>query len=184
MKFVVKSINYKTQMIQVRFAEGCQLKYLRNLDLSSTPFQFSAPDYMIYRYTLFNCSLANGDSWSSDDGYDFRCLDTPGYKVRATPSDTEIRFLSVELCTKMYDTNLVSGELFRMQDSMNLAWSLSACKKCEVQEGGICRWKNGTNNKFDCFGGKMPDSGTYHLLFLPGPFLDVSRRSTSDRLMD
>ena len=31
MKFVVKSINYKTQMIQVQFAEGCQLKYLRNL---------------------------------------------------------------------------------------------------------------------------------------------------------
>ena len=78
---------------------------------------------------------------------------------------------------------LVSEELFGMRDLLNLAWSLPACKKCEVQEGGICRWKNGTNNKFDCFGGK-PDSGTYHLLPLPGPFLDISRRSASDRLID
>ncbi|XP_027175276.1 rust resistance kinase Lr10-like isoform X2 [Coffea eugenioides] len=176
MKFVVKNIDYKTQMIQVQFAEGCQLKYLRNLDLSSTPFQFSAPDYIdrylftIDRYTLFNCSLANDDGWSSDDEYDFSCLDTPGYKVRATRSDTEIRFLSVELCTKMYDTNLVSGELFGMRDLLNLAWSLPECKKCEVHEGGICRWKNGTNNKFDCFGGK-PDSGVSKKLLISGPIV-------------
>ena len=57
--------------------------------------------FMIDRYTLFNCSLANGDNWSSDDGYDFRCLDTPRYRVRATRSVTEIWLLSVELCTKM-----------------------------------------------------------------------------------
>ncbi|KAL3533603.1 hypothetical protein ACH5RR_007124 [Cinchona calisaya] len=162
MKFLVKNISYKSQMIQVNLAEGCQLKRLRDLDISAIQFQFSSPAYMVDRYTLFNCSLVNNNTRYSSYWYRrISCLDTPGYEVLATASNNEIQSLSVDLCTKMYDTNLVSAEIFEMKNMLNLTWSLPRCKSCEVHEGGICRRKNGTNNQIDCYGGKTYKFGMH-----------------------
>ncbi|KAL3533661.1 hypothetical protein ACH5RR_007182 [Cinchona calisaya] len=172
MKFLVKNISYKSQMIQVNFAEGCQLKHLRDLDISAIQFQFSSPGYMVHRYTLFNCSLVNNNTrYSGYPYWSISCLDTPGYEVIATASNNEIQSLSVELCTKMYDTNLVSAEIFEMKNMLNLAWSLPRCKSCEVHEGGICGRKNGTNNQIDCYGGKTYKFDVLKKLLIAGPII-------------
>ncbi|CAI9117633.1 OLC1v1019049C1 [Oldenlandia corymbosa var. corymbosa] len=161
-KFLVAKIDYLTQTMKVRAPaeEDCMAKHLKDFDISTTPFRFSdSSSSEKDRYSLFNCSASKGNPFTRRynfyNKYQDICLDSSGYKVFALPASSEIGCLPLEYCTKMYNTKLVSDELFNVKGkkkSMSLTWSLMDCKSCEMN-GDLCGRdiSGANNNQIRCF---------------------------------
>lgn len=149
-KLFVKHIIYKSHLIQLYDPEGCLPKQLGKFTASNNVSPVRFPKWR--RFTFFNCSLANNQSTNRSRNvygwFDVDCLDTPGYRIHGTYFDNEIRFLPLQLCTKMY-TRWASKEMFERKNGIQLGWSLPECEKCE-RKGGNCTIRTGTKDEIHC----------------------------------
>jgi hypothetical protein len=145
-KFIVKKIDYKSQVIEVYDPDHCFPRQLRRLNLSSSPFLFKEE---LFRkdYALFNCS-----STERQADYAISCLSSPSDEVRAFHSDSDINDLPIASCKKMYTLPSISrGLIFGNHKVLQLNWSRPECRNCEVKGMG-CRLKSNSNeSETECF---------------------------------
>jgi len=124
-KFFVKNIDYKSQVIEVYDPDQCFLRQLHTLNLTSSPFQILKQHHR-YDYALFNCS-----STETQSSYAISCLSSPGHKVRAFSSDNDdVSDLPIASCKKMYNLRSISSHLVYGSDNINLLlkWSGPKCR--------------------------------------------------------
>jgi hypothetical protein len=184
-KFFVKKIDYKSQVIEVHDPDHCFPKQLRELNLSSSPFLFKQQEQR--DFSLFNCS-----STETQTNYAIPCLSGPSHEVRAFYSDDDINGLPIASCEKMYTLRSIpstfTSELWRghlvfpkeIADDkvLHLNWSRPVCRDCEVKGMG-CRLKNNSNeSETECFPAFpkhtkgiilfCPSISTFELQFLTG----------------
>jgi hypothetical protein len=148
-KFFVKNIDYKYQVIEVYDPDHCFPRQLHTLNLASPPFRI-LKQYYQYDFALFNCS-----STEKQSDYAISCLSGPGHEVRAFPSynDDDISDLPIASCKKMYNLRSISHGVVFGYDNINLQlkWSGPNCRDCEVKGMG-CRMKNNSNeSETECF---------------------------------
>ena len=143
LKFFVRHIDYKTQVIEVYDPDNCILRQLLKIhNLSSTsPFHYDQDD--LSNYTLFNCSSLYFEY--------FPCLAGPGYQIYVTPSVYLIEELPMN-CTKLNNTSPLpyeGDEIFAKQydNNLRLKWLEPNCGHCEAN-GKRCRPTNNTT-KFE-----------------------------------
>jgi hypothetical protein len=146
-KFFVKKIDYKSQVIEVYDPDHCFPRQLRDLNLSSSPFQFKQQQYQ-YDFALFNCS-------SNDTHYyhAISCLSGPSHEVRAFSSDSDINDLPIASCEKMYTLPSISYYLlFGSDNILRLKWHTPDCRHCE-RKGKGCRIlkSNSNESETECF---------------------------------
>ncbi|KAJ7942809.1 putative Kinase superfamily protein [Quillaja saponaria] len=142
-KFFVRSIDYKSQVLEVYEPNNCFLRQLLGLNFSlSSPFEFQ-PN-LLKNYSIFDCSSSEGNI-----GYEKSCsiIDTC-YQLCAVLSDYDISSFEMPSCTKMGD---ISVSWIPYQRSLFLSWTNPDCSVCEA-EGKNCRLKNnGTEGEIECF---------------------------------
>ncbi|KAJ7942814.1 Rust resistance kinase Lr10-like [Quillaja saponaria] len=143
-KFFVRSIDYKSQVLEVYGPNNCFLRQLLGLNISLTsPFKFQ-PDQFSNNYSIFDCSSSEGNI-----GYEDYCsiIDTC-YQICAVLSDfRDISGFEKPSCTKMGDI-LLSWRFDK--SSLSLSWTNPNCSVCEA-EGKSCKMKNnGTEGKIEC----------------------------------
>ncbi|XP_062176199.1 putative RING-H2 finger protein ATL21A [Alnus glutinosa] len=140
-KFFVKNIDYKSQVIEVYDPDHCFPRQLHTLNLASPPFRILKQHYQ-YDFALFNCS-----STEKQSDYAISCLSGPGHEVRAFPSyNDDISDLPIASCKKMYNLRSISQGVVFGYDNINLQlkWSGPKCRHCE-EKGKGCRLKNNSN---------------------------------------
>ena len=149
LKLLVKKIDYKSHKIQVHDPDYCLPKQLSDLNLSASPFQFKVKhDHSLQDITLFNCSLPVNNGFMRQ----IPCLSVLGYKVYVVDSYYTLfhDYDNYDLlsCSKMYNISSVPNNIF---DHLDLNWSKSICRSCEV-DGKKCRPKsNSTDPETNCF---------------------------------
>lgn len=122
-KVLINYINYTSQSIHITDPYGCFPRQLRNLNLSSSPFQFS--DF-VYDFSLFNCP-AKGRQF-----YHRTCLsDESGSEVIVVYSDFFIYYEPLLSCRKMYNISSVSFEVFDQTPDLQLKWPKQICGNCK-----------------------------------------------------
>lgn len=143
-KFFVKSIDYKSQKIQLSDPENCLPRQLRQIELSSSPFLFQK-EYR-YDFALYSCYPAERKSIY---GYLLSCLSDSNHQVYSFDS-RDIADLPIASCTKMY--NLLSSPVIPgFEDVLELKWLTPACGHC-AENGRKCRSKiNGIELETECF---------------------------------
>ncbi|KAF7149055.1 hypothetical protein RHSIM_Rhsim03G0202700 [Rhododendron simsii] len=116
---IVTNINYTSQSIHIKDPNSCFPQRLKNLDLSTTPFQFA--DTM-YSFSLFSCP-----STKPDFSYRVTCLDGDGREVYAEYGEGLVydQFGLPGLppmlsCRKMYDLSVPNEALH--QADLQLKW--------------------------------------------------------------
>ncbi|XP_062074897.1 rust resistance kinase Lr10-like [Humulus lupulus] len=148
LKFFVKDIDYRAQVIEVYDPGNCiQRQLLKIHDLPSiSPFLF-AQDFLT-NYTLFNCSIDEGDSSLYYES--IPCLAGPGFTIYLSESQSAIEDLPI-YCTKVNYRVLFSGI---SANKLHLKWVEPNCGHCEAK-GKRCGPKynnNGTNLELiECF---------------------------------
>ena len=141
-KLPIKSIDYKTQKIQLYDPENClMVKLLKVLNKSISPFHYSK-DQMT-DITLFNCSAGDRELTYIDP---IPCYSGPGYQIYSVSSYENIEDLPLLSCTKMYNLSSVPYDSNNLPQILYLEWSEPNCGPCEAQ-GKNCGLKNnGTNS--------------------------------------
>ncbi|CAI8605494.1 unnamed protein product [Vicia faba] len=142
-KLNVDNIDYKRQTILLSDPQTCLYKQIKNLNISSTPFNYLKRDYDHFvDHYFFNCSLLIRNEL---DSYLVPCLSTSTSQTYAIPSDRLIDDLPLSFCTKMFHVS------FKPSEFVPLMWSQPDCKHCE-SKGNRCGWNNTTHSKkIDCF---------------------------------
>ncbi|KAG2708445.1 hypothetical protein I3760_05G194100 [Carya illinoinensis] len=141
-KLFVKKIDYKSQEIQVYHPDHCFPKGIRQLDLSSSPFQFTGYRFNLRDFAFFNCSYTKEEEHRV--GMAVSCLNDPTYshQVYALFTDDDINVLPTVPCRKMYSVTSIPYRIaYNFDDVLHLNWSRPACRKCEL-EGMNCRSMN------------------------------------------
>ncbi|XVE64368.1 hypothetical protein DITRI_Ditri07aG0095300 [Diplodiscus trichospermus] len=152
-RLFVERIDYRYQLIEASHPDGCFAKEIRNLNLSTSRFQFQT-DY-VNDYALFNCSSSMNRLGSTY--YSISCLDLPGYDVFRLPSVDDISRYPLSSCTKLFS---VSSPDDMFLDVIHLKWFEPMCRSCE-QKGKRCRLKNErTLTQTECFDALNGDKGT------------------------
>ncbi|KAK9103849.1 hypothetical protein Sjap_021103 [Stephania japonica] len=153
--FLVTEINYMRQEIRVSDPDGCIVRRLLHLNLSSSPFSQIKDGSYYYDsnlLTIFNCSTTNNDILHVAQDYSavpINCLNVRGYRVFAVQGTLD----SVPLtsCTAVETTILPipppKDRYFFREEDLNsqssqtrLNWSLPRCSHCEAH-GQRCRLK-------------------------------------------
>ncbi|GAB4861597.1 hypothetical protein Ancab_036790 [Ancistrocladus abbreviatus] len=153
-QFLVRSINYTAQNLQIYEADDCLPKRLRRFDLSGSPF--SVDRYV--NYTFLSCSelVTTSALIITVD-----CLGDSTRPVMAT-SSTELAKSMAEKCQKLY-TLLVPVSM--VQENVNssslvgdlqLKWDQPNCRECE-ENGGICGLQNALGPTIGCFDNSSGD---------------------------
>ncbi|XP_065622037.1 rust resistance kinase Lr10-like [Quercus suber] len=156
-KAFVKHIDYKSQSITVTDSDNCFPRKIQELNLSSTPFQFTN---FLYNYSLFSCTPDTESSY-----YLIPCLSSFSTSVYAFPSERDIDDLSILSCTKMYSVSSVPFYIWRSH-SFQLTWSGSECGRGEVK-GKNCRFEeNSSDVRTEC-----KDKGTLTKIVITGSIL-------------
>jgi hypothetical protein len=149
-KFFVKNIDYKSQVIEVYDPDHCFPRQLHRLNLPSSPFRILKQQDQ-YDFALFNCS-----STETQSDYAISCLNGPGHEVRAFDSSSyndDISYLPIASCKKMYNLRSISYGVVFGYDNINLQlkWSGPKCRHYE-EKGKGCRLKNNSNeSETECF---------------------------------
>ncbi|KAF7147565.1 hypothetical protein RHSIM_Rhsim03G0206900 [Rhododendron simsii] len=147
---LVTHIDYKSRLIHIEDPNSCFPQQLQNLNLSTTPFQFS--DF-VDNFSLFRCPSMTPASYSS---YRVTCLCGDGFEVYAVSGDTGICYASMISCRKMYSVWSVPYEAFDQTVYLQLTWPQWVCRNCEA-EGKFCRFmSNSTSDETECFGNLNP----------------------------
>ncbi|EXC31506.1 putative receptor-like protein kinase [Morus notabilis] len=149
-KFFVKSIDYKSQVIQLYDPDDCLLgKLLKINGLSISPFGVSND---LRDYALFNCSVIDRHKLHGR-GQIFPCLGGGyGRQIVVVNSLYAIEEVPLTGCTKMYNISSVGYVLYDIdRKHLYLNWTRPNCSRCEEMGNG-CRVKiNGTRDETECF---------------------------------
>ncbi|XP_028774278.1 rust resistance kinase Lr10-like [Neltuma alba] len=158
-KFNVKHIDYKNQIIQLYDLSGCLLRHVRNLNLYPSPFQFISPQ----NYTLFNYSSPrHGEFFST-------CLDSSTYQVYAVSSSAYIDdLIPLFSCSKIFDISSVPPEIFDVENTLHLMWSHPRCQYCESNRTR-CGFNKRNSSDIACFEVLYKDSSNKFVI--PGSIL-------------
>ncbi|KAJ7959319.1 Receptor-like kinase [Quillaja saponaria] len=161
-KFLVKNIDYKSQLIQVYDPEKCLPRQLMRLANSSIyPFQFTSVSRN--NISFLNCPSPRYRYQYTDNPFGFATashgidmLSCPIYPVGFEAGVVERDLIS---CTKILDVSSVPPEVFDLPDANNLTlrWTKPNCGKCEA-EGKKCTLENNnaTVGEIECFGSYKP----------------------------
>ncbi|XP_077239203.1 rust resistance kinase Lr10-like [Tasmannia lanceolata] len=140
MEVFVRDINYKKQTLTIFEPQNCIKGLFFNLNLSTSPFQYSSI-YYCSNYTFFNCSsevdFAYGDPIPCKR--DFQHV---GY------GDSSLDTLPVS-CQPIKTVFIPSP--YRLNDVLDLMWDAPQCHDCEAKRGR-CGFKNMTG-EITCFYG-------------------------------
>ena len=128
-KLFVKQINYTAQQIDVSDPVGCLPRQIEILNLTASPFQFTALHDQ-YSVTLFNCS---SDKYEYTNFDLIPCLSSHGFYIFAMGSDDEA-FNAPRSCPRMNESELYR---FYYINDLSLNWSKPMCRNCEV-DGKKC----------------------------------------------
>ncbi|KAM5550744.1 hypothetical protein ABKV19_027202 [Rosa sericea] len=131
-KFAIKTIDYKNQIIQLYDPENCLLvKLLKIQNMSISPFHYSKDQ--MDNITLFNCS--SGERQGAF--HPVPCFEGPaGYQIYWLYSGYDTDGIPLLSCTKMNDYSVPYS-----LPILYLEWSEPNCIPCEAH-GKICGSKN------------------------------------------
>lgn len=142
-KLFVKKINYRSQTIHLSDPDEYLARHFRDLNLSSSPFQYME-DYPL-PYFVFACV-------TEPKGYEFMafppCVSASGQTLYAIAPVFLIKdvYLSLVSCTKLYEISSMSQQvLLQKSNDFVLRWLTPSCSICEAQ-GTKCRLKKTNNN--------------------------------------
>ncbi|KAJ7959320.1 Receptor-like protein kinase [Quillaja saponaria] len=155
-EFFVKSIDYKSQVIQVYDPKNCLMgKILRLANSSISPFQFESAAYI----TFFNCSSSS----KKDKGHGFNIASCP---INAIRSSGDVGDNSdVVGCSKLVDISSAEHIIYRGDKSiLKLTWLKPNCSKCE-EEGKKCKLKNNDIHEVEIECCNIPNKavGVFHI---------------------
>jgi hypothetical protein len=145
-KFFVKEINYKSQVIRLYDPLHCfprpQLQWL-NLN-NSSPFRFKVNSlHDVSDYALFNCSPRSEEM----EYPPISCLSRPTYQVYPATYITA----SLISCTKMYSLlSIPDAIIFHPDKFVQLNWSTPDCRYCEEIRGKRCVKSNSSGSGIQC----------------------------------
>ncbi|KAI3940088.1 hypothetical protein MKW92_040055 [Papaver armeniacum] len=163
-KFLVKSIDYKSQRLEFYDQNGCIPRRLVGFNISDTPFRTQ-----VYgNYTFLNCSreVANQRSY---DYKSISCLSSPSstYRILCLDSGDSLVGISPAGNCKLLASSIAwpneypyyGGEV--TLNSLNMSWDEPNCRSCEFA-GGKCGYKNQNSSlPIGCF--EIPPSlPSYH----------------------
>ncbi|KAL2511290.1 putative RING-H2 finger protein ATL21A [Abeliophyllum distichum] len=150
--FLVRSIDYLKQEIQIYDPDDCLPGRLMDLNLSSSPFM---ADYY-QNYTFFSCPSDIAKSRFTT----INCLSNSTISVLATSSMNLAR--AMNMCSIIVTLPIPVSWPFQNQkfssdlnDDLKLTWNVPDCVDCE-EKSGICGFENSTSREIQCF----PDPGT------------------------
>ncbi|KAG7981316.1 hypothetical protein I3843_05G227200 [Carya illinoinensis] len=152
-KLFVKKIDYKSQEIQVYHPDHCFPRGIQQLNLSSSPFQFTGYHlFGLYDFSFFNCSHTKGEelrNWNA-----ISCLNDSSYshQVYFLGDDAEIYRLPTLPCRKMYSARSIPSDVVYYPDGiLYLNWSRPACRDCELKgRNCICTNSSSTESEIQC----------------------------------
>lgn len=158
--FIVSSINYQTQVIQLEDPYKCLPKRLMELNLSGSPFKAA-----YYRnYTFLSCPL----NFTTSRFTTIDCLSNSTSTTLATSSTSLVDLLTVckEKCTLLVPVSrpLQIDDNFSSElNDFELTWSVPNCYNCKAN-GGFCTFNNSTS--IDTICSHNNQTGTHHLNLL------------------
>ncbi|WCJ22409.1 RING/U-box superfamily protein [Euphorbia peplus] len=148
-EFLVRGIDYATQMIRLYDSGFCLPERLINLNLSGSPFV----TFGYQNYTFLSCPTAVVESRFAT----ISCLSNSTTSVLATSSTSIVAMLSTSCST--INSSLIpvplpveNNEWFSSQlgNDLELTWYSPNCNECETK-GGICGFKSNTSQAIGCF---------------------------------
>ncbi|XP_065860214.1 putative RING-H2 finger protein ATL21A isoform X1 [Euphorbia lathyris] len=158
--FLVRSIDYTTQQIQLYDSGICLPNRLMSLNLSGSPFVPAG----YQNYTFLSCPTPLVESRFIT----ISCLSNSTISVLATSSRSIVASLSTSC--RIITSSLIpislsvkNDEWFSSQlgDDLELTWYSPNCNECETK-GGICGYKSNTSQAIGCFDNskeeKSPDA--------------------------
>ncbi|XP_076898674.1 putative RING-H2 finger protein ATL21A [Bidens hawaiensis] len=148
--FSVRTIDYRSQVIQIYDPSGCSASRRFSLDLSGSPF-LGSPSR---NYTLLSCQVEVTRSRYITVG----CLTNSTYSTLATSSESfAIRMANRTACEII---GSIRSPISWYQDQegltsdlnmdISLTWDNPNCQEC-VEEGGTCGYTNTTMQDIACF---------------------------------
>ncbi|KAI3886841.1 hypothetical protein MKW98_017193 [Papaver atlanticum] len=163
-KFLVKSIDYKSQNLEIYDQNGCIPQRLIGFNISDTPFR--TQEYG--NYTFLNCSreVANERSYNYKT---ISCLSSPSstYKILCLDSGDSLVGISPAGNCKLLASSIAWPNSYPYSggkvtiNSLNISWDELNCGSCEFA-GGKCGYKNQNSSlPIGCFG-IPPSSPSYH----------------------
>ncbi|KAJ7965364.1 Receptor-like protein kinase [Quillaja saponaria] len=162
-KFFVKSIDYKSQVLQVYDPKTCLPEQLLRLANSSiSPFQF----VNMGNITFFNCSSPIVIT------HKFHNPSCPIYGISSYSTTTSGASYLVS-CTKLLDIIGSSYDIdtyYRESTILHLTWKKLNCSKCEAK-GKICKLKNNGMHEGEIECCNSPIEGSSANLVVPGAIL-------------
>ncbi|KVH89033.1 Zinc finger, RING/FYVE/PHD-type [Cynara cardunculus var. scolymus] len=144
--FLVRTIDYRSQVIQVYDPSGCSASRLLNLDLSGSPFSVSATR----NYTLLSCPVeVTTARFPTVD-----CLGNSTYSTLATMSVSFATAIANRTGCRVigplqYPTSRYQDQEGLASDlnlDISLTWDNPNCQDCAA-DGGTCGYTNTSNNK-------------------------------------
>ncbi|KAI3840969.1 hypothetical protein MKW92_031372 [Papaver armeniacum] len=162
--FLVKSIDYKSQRLEIYDQNGCIPRRLVGFNISDTPFRTQ----QYGNYTFLNCS----GEVANQRRYDYKsisCLSSPSstYKILCLDSGDSLVGISPAGNCKLWASSIAwpneypyyGGEV--TLNSLNMSWDEPNCGSCEFA-GGKCGYKNQNSSlPIGCF--EIPPSlPSYH----------------------
>ncbi|KAJ4827852.1 hypothetical protein Tsubulata_012999 [Turnera subulata] len=161
--FLVRSINYRTQQIQLYDSEDCLARRLLNFNLSGSPFLTAS----YFNYTFLSCPSQFVNSRFTY----IACLSNSTTSVIATSSTSLVNSLS-SLCQIVttfpvpasWKVNRDEGFTSKLNKDLKLAWDSPDCIKCEVK-GIMCGFLGNGSQQIGCFPPKRGQShSAIHIL--------------------
>ncbi|KAJ9539271.1 hypothetical protein OSB04_032004 [Centaurea solstitialis] len=148
--FLVRTIDYRSQVIQLYDPSGCSAARLSNLDLSGSPFSVSTTR----NYTLLSCPVEVTTARFPT----VACLSNSTYSTVATTSVSFATEMANQTrCRVMgplrYPTSRYRGQEGLSSDlnmDISLTWDNPNCQECTV-DGGTCGYTNTSMQEIACF---------------------------------
>lgn len=163
-KFLVKDINYRSQIIEIYDQNDCIPGRLLNFNISnSSPFKPELDRYVSY----FNCSMDLADVQEFSYGA-VSCLSSPSlaYKVFGLDSQVSFAYFLPDNCVLSsasikWPSTMYPSEYYKLLNgwypgdgnlgSLFMKWDEPSCGSCEIF-GGKCRYKNHNSSlSVECF---------------------------------
>lgn len=156
--FLISSINYRTQVVELKDPYKCLPRRLLELNLSGSPFK--AAYYQ--NYTFLSCP----PEFTRSRFTTIDCLSNSTSTTLATSSTTLVNSLTI--CKKIGTLLVPVSRSLQFDDGLSsdlnadleLTWSVLNCDNCEGN-GGLCVFKNSTSIETIC--SYNTQTGIHHL---------------------
>lgn len=149
-EFLVRNIDYRSQIVQVYDPSGCSADRLLSLDLSGSPFSVSP----IRNYTLLSCPVELTTSRFPI----VTCLSNSTYSTVATSSVSFAMLMANRSSCQIIGSLWSPVSRYQGQEGLTsnlnmdifLTWDSPNCQDC-VTQGGACGYTNTTMEEVACF---------------------------------